>query len=67
MQSIKLILDEAVNAYMEPSVRELSYRAVKSQRLATMLGKLSAGAAAMGNTSKAERRRAEAETVSRFR
>ncbi|EJT53129.1 exocyst complex subunit Sec15 [Trichosporon asahii var. asahii CBS 2479] len=65
--SIKLILDEAVNAYMEPSVRELSYRAVKSQRLATMLGKLSAGAAAMGNTSKAERRRAEAETVSRFR
>lgn len=52
---------------MEPSVRELSYRAVKSQRLATMLGKLSAGAAAMGNNSKAERRRAEAETVSRFR
>lgn len=66
-QSIKLILDEAVNAYMEPSVRQLSYRAVQPQKLATMLGKLSAGASATGNATKAEKRRVEAETVSRFR
>lgn len=52
---------------MEPSVRQLSYQAVKPQKLATMLGKLSAGASAMGSPTHAERRRVEAETVSRFR
>lgn len=67
MQSIKLILDEAVNAYMEPSVRHLSYAAVKPQKLSVILNKLAAGSMAMGSTAKAERRRAEAEAVARLR
>lgn len=65
--SINVILSDAVNAYMEASIRRLSYHAVKPQRLAMMLTKLAAGAAALGVVNKAERFRDEAAQVSRIR
>jgi len=66
-QTINVILSDAVNAYMEPSIRQLSYSAIKPARLATILAKLSAGSQAAGIYSKAERRREESAQVARLR
>lgn len=52
---------------MEPSIRELSYTAIRPQRLAIILNKLAAGAQTAGVSSKADRRRAEADQVARMR
>lgn len=52
---------------MEPSVRQISYKDVKGVKLAAVLTKLAAGAIVSGQQAKAERRRAEAEMVSRLR
>lgn len=52
---------------MEPSVRQISYKEVKPAKLASVLTKLAAGAIVVGQNAKAERRRAEAESVSRLR
>lgn len=68
-KTIAIILSDAVNAYLEPSIRQLSYAAVNPRKLSIVLTKLSrasqsnAGPAAMG---KAERRRLEAESVGRL-
>lgn len=62
-----MILSDAVHAFLETSIRQLSYTAVKPHRLSTMLSKLASGSQAMGAHSKAERRRAEALEVARVR
>ncbi|WVQ82288.1 hypothetical protein IAT38_004416 [Cryptococcus sp. DSM 104549] len=67
--TINIILSDAVQAYMEPSIRSMSYQAVKPLRLAMILAKLGKGASAMGgqaNMFKAERRRGEADSVARL-
>ncbi|KAK4689058.1 exocyst complex component 6, partial [Tremellales sp. Uapishka_1] len=67
--TISIILSDAVSAYMEPSIRHLSYSAVKPQRLATILAKLGKGAAIGGpnsNYAKSERRRREADEVAKL-
>jgi hypothetical protein len=54
---------------MEPSIRQLSYAPVKPNRLAVILAKLGKGAAAAGGPAgqgRSERRRMEAEAVSRL-
>lgn len=55
---------------MEPSIRQMSYAAVKPMRLATVLAKLGKGAAASGGSAstimKVERRRKEADEVARL-
>lgn len=68
-QTINIILSDAVSAYMEPSIRNMSYAPVKPVRLATILGKLSKGAAMQGGPvhgQRADRRRREADEVSRL-
>ncbi|KAL1413544.1 Rab GTPase-binding exocyst subunit S15 [Vanrija albida] len=65
--TINVIASDAVNAFMEPSIRQLSYAAVRPARLSAILAKLAKGAQAAGATAKAERRRVEAESVSRLR
>jgi hypothetical protein len=52
---------------MEPSIRQLSYGAVKPARLSLILSKLAAGSTALGIHTKAERRREEAALVARLR
>lgn len=64
---VNIVLSDAVNAYMEPAIRDLSYRAVKPPRLAAILLKLARGAQAQGAAQKAERRRNESDQVSRVR
>ncbi|WVQ72415.1 hypothetical protein IAR50_001967 [Cryptococcus sp. DSM 104548] len=67
--TINIILSDAVQAYMEPSVRSVSYSSVKPLRLAMILAKLGKAAAAQGgqaNLFKAERRRGEADEVARL-
>ncbi|TYJ55946.1 hypothetical protein B9479_003331 [Cryptococcus floricola] len=68
-ETINIILSDAVQAYMEPSVRSVSYPSVKPLRLAMILAKLGKAAAAHGgqaNLFKAERRRGEADEVARL-
>jgi hypothetical protein len=68
-QTINIILSDAVSAYLEPSIRNGSYAVVKPGRLAMILLKLSKGAAALPGPAamgKAERRRREADEVSRL-
>lgn len=68
-QTINIILSDAVNAYLEPSIRQGSYSAVKPVRLAIILMKLSRAAAQVGGTAgvtRSERRRREAEMVSQL-
>lgn len=67
LQTLNIALSDAVKAYTEPSVRQISYKAVKPTQLAAVLTKLAAGAIVSGQSNKAERRRAEAETVARLR
>ncbi|WVN88298.1 uncharacterized protein L203_103503 [Cryptococcus depauperatus CBS 7841] len=67
--TINIILSDAVQAYLEPTIRSMSYPSVKSMRLASILSKLSKAAAAQGgqaNLSRAERRKGEADEVSRL-
>lgn len=69
IQTINIILTDAVSAYMEPSIRNGSYAAVKPIRLAVILTKLSKGAAVLGGPihgNRAERRRREADEVARL-
>jgi hypothetical protein len=54
---------------MEPSIRNMSYSAVKPVRLAVILAKVGRGTAAAGSAAaanKADRRRQESEMVSRL-
>ncbi|WVR07118.1 hypothetical protein IAU60_004159 [Kwoniella sp. DSM 27419] len=67
--TINIILSDAVSAYMEPSIRSMSYASVKPIRLAVILAKLGKAAAASGggaNMAKAERRRREADEVAKI-
>ncbi|KAL7421699.1 Rab GTPase-binding exocyst subunit S15 [Cryptotrichosporon argae] len=67
--TINIILSDAVNAFMEPSIRQLSYAAVKPARLSIILAKLGKAAQMAGGPAgqgKAERRRVEAEQVYRL-
>ncbi|WWC89397.1 uncharacterized protein L201_004321 [Kwoniella dendrophila CBS 6074] len=67
--TINIILSDAVSAYMEPSIRSMSYSSVKPIRLAVILAKLGK-AHALGNVQssmvKAERRRREADEVAKL-
>ena len=69
-QTMNIILSDAVSGYMEPSIRSMSYAAVKPARLSVMLLKLSRGLA-MGKTpimqGRADKRRREADEVGRLK
>jgi outer membrane protein assembly factor BamB len=68
-QTINIILSDAIPGYLEPSIRQSSYAAVKPTRLALVLQKLAKGTAATpggGAMSRAERRRMEADQVARL-
>jgi hypothetical protein len=68
-KSINIVLSDAVSAYMEPSIRQMSYAAVRPVRLANILLKLSRGAAAMSGPAalgRSERRRREADEVAKL-
>lgn len=68
-QTINIILSDAVQAYMEPSIRSMSYPSVKPLSLAMILAKLSKAASSQGgqaNMFKAARRRGEADEVARL-
>lgn len=67
VQTLNVVLSDAVAAFMEPSVRQLSYGAVRPSRLAAVLSRLAAGAQASGQVNKAERLRVEANAVSQVR
>ncbi|WWD17361.1 hypothetical protein CI109_101802 [Kwoniella shandongensis] len=67
--TINIVLSDAVSAYMEPSIRSMSYSTVKPIRLAVILAKLGKGAYMTGgqaNVFKAERRRQEADDVAKL-
>ncbi|WVO22126.1 uncharacterized protein IAS62_003451 [Cryptococcus decagattii] len=67
--TINIILSDAVQAYMEPSIRSMSYPSVKPLSLAMILAKLGKAASSQGgqtNVFKAERRRGEADQVARL-
>ncbi|WVF71415.1 hypothetical protein IAT40_006219 [Kwoniella sp. CBS 6097] len=67
--TINIILSDAVSAYMEPSIRSMSYSSVKPIRLAVILAKLGKAAAVTGGQNgmiKAERRRREADEVAKL-
>ncbi|KIR67312.1 hypothetical protein I314_02530 [Cryptococcus bacillisporus CA1873] len=67
--TINIILSDAVQAYMEPSIRSMSYPSVKPLSLAMILAKLGKAASSQGgqtNMFKAERRRGEADQVARL-
>ncbi|OCF36896.1 hypothetical protein I316_01494 [Kwoniella heveanensis BCC8398] len=67
--TINIILSDAVSAYMEPSIRSMSYSSVKPIRLAVILAKLGKAAAITGGQNgmlKAERRRREADEVAKL-
>ncbi|WVQ99360.1 hypothetical protein IAU59_006493 [Kwoniella sp. CBS 9459] len=67
--TINIILSDAVSAYMEPSIRSMSYSSVKPIRLAVILAKLGKAAAVTGGQHgmiKAERRRMEADQVAKL-
>jgi hypothetical protein len=68
-QTINIILSDAIPGYLEPSIRQSSYAAVRPTRLALVLQKLAKGTAATpggGAMSRAERRRMEADQVARL-
>ncbi|WWC70274.1 uncharacterized protein I206_104224 [Kwoniella pini CBS 10737] len=67
--TINIVLTESVSAYMEPSIRSMSYPSVKPIRLAVILAKLGKAHALGGVQSsmvKAERRRREADEVAKL-
>ncbi|RSH87449.1 hypothetical protein EHS25_003359 [Saitozyma podzolica] len=67
--TINIILSDAVSAYMESSIRQTSYAAVRPMRLAVILAKLGKGAAVMGGPAgqgRADRRRREADEVAKL-
>ncbi len=69
LKTIAIILSDAVNAYLEPSIRQLSYSAVNPRKLSIVLLKLSRAAQAVGGpagSGRAERRRLESESVARL-
>ncbi|ORX36771.1 putative exocyst complex subunit Sec15 [Kockovaella imperatae] len=68
-QTINIILSDAVSGYLEPSIRSISYSAVKPARLSTILLKLSRGFGTSNTTQaqmRAEKRRKEADEVGRL-
>jgi hypothetical protein len=72
-QSIGIILSEAVSAYLEPSIRQTSYQAVKPKNLSRILEKLShvrpisAGSViTAGDVDRMRRRRLQAEAVAKI-
>lgn len=68
-QTINLVLSDAIPGYLEASIRQTSYTAVKPLRLSTVLTKLARGTSAVpssGAMSRAERRRMEADQVARL-
>jgi hypothetical protein len=71
-QTLGIILSDAVSAYMEPSIRSLSYAAVKPARLSAILAKLGkppppGSRQSLQLAERSQRRRAEAEQVARLR
>jgi exocyst complex component 6 len=73
-QSIGIILSEAVSAYLEPSIRQTSYQAVKPKNLSKMLEKLSqvrpssmtGSVITAGDVDRMRRRRLQAEAVAKI-
>ncbi len=61
------MLSDAVAAFMEPSVRQLSYGTVRPPRLSAVLTRLAAGVSVTGQMGKAERLRTEANSVAMLR
>jgi hypothetical protein len=69
LQTINIILSDAIPGYLETSIRQSSYAAVKPNRLTIVLGKLAKGTAATaggGSINRSERRRMEADQVGRL-
>lgn len=69
LQTINIVLSDAVSAYMETSIRQMSYAAVRPIRLAVILVKLGKGAAAAGGPAamgQSDRRRREADEVAKL-
>ncbi|CAK9785452.1 putative rsec15 [Cutaneotrichosporon oleaginosum] len=65
--TINIVLSDAVSAFMEPSVRQLSYGSVRPARLSAVLTRLAAGVSVSGQMNKAERLRVEANSVAMLR
>ena len=68
-QTINIILSDAIPGYLETSIRQSSYAAVKPSRLSIVLQNLAKGTAATpggGSMSRSERRRMEADQVGRL-
>ncbi|BEI79982.1 hypothetical protein CcaverHIS002_0105110 [Cutaneotrichosporon cavernicola] len=65
--TINIVLSDAVAAFMEPSVRQLSYSSVRPARLSAVLTRLAAGVSVSGRMNEAERLRAEANSVGMLR
>lgn len=69
LQTINIILSDAIPGYLEVSIRQSSYAAVKPKSLAIVLQKLAKGTAATpggGSMNRSERRMMEAGSVSRL-
>lgn len=71
-ETLGIVLSDAVSAYMEPSIRSLSYSAVKPSRLSAILAKLGrlpppGTRQSMQLVERSQRRRQEAEQVARLR
>ncbi|EIW70745.1 hypothetical protein M231_02602 [Tremella mesenterica] len=67
--TINIVLSEAIQGYLEPSIRQMSYSAVQPSKLVIILTKLSRAAHLAGgpaNLGRAERRRHEADEVARL-
>ncbi|KAK1924132.1 putative rsec15 [Papiliotrema laurentii] len=67
--TINVILTDAVSAYIQPSIRSMSYAPVHPVKLSIILSKLGRAAALRGGPAgqqRAERRRREAEEVARL-
>jgi hypothetical protein len=65
-QTLNIILSDAVAAYLEPSIRQGTYAAVKPVRLAIILAKLARGLGTVPTSQaqqRADRRRREADQV----
>jgi hypothetical protein len=68
-KTINIILSDAIPGYLETSIRQSSYAAVKPRSLAIVLQKLAKGTAATpggGSMNRSERRMLEAGSVSRL-
>lgn len=65
-QTLNIVLSDAVSAYLEPSIRQGNYSAVRPNRLALILAKTSRALGAVPTAQaqgRAEKRRREADAV----